>query len=40
MTQLEIENAILDIIDNAHEMPRSDIQGVVEALAIKITKEI
>jgi hypothetical protein len=36
MTRLELENAILDIVDNADDMPRGDLQGVVEALAREV----
>lgn len=34
MTSLELENAILDIVDNADDMTRSDLQGVVMALVM------
>jgi folate-dependent tRNA-U54 methylase TrmFO/GidA len=40
MTTLQIENAILDIVDNAGDMTRSDLQGCVEALARRITPSI
>ena len=36
MTNLEIENAILDIIDNRDDFTRGDLQGIVEALVMKI----
>jgi len=37
-TKEELENEILDIIDNADDMTRSDLQGVVSALVSKIIK--
>ena len=33
---LKISDAILDIIDHSEDMTRSDLQGVVEALAMQI----
>ena len=36
MNQNEIEQSILDIVDHAHEMTRSDRQGVVSVLAGKL----
>lgn len=38
MTKEQIEEAILQLIDNAEEMTRSDVQGAVEALAMQITR--
>ncbi len=32
----EFENAILELIDNQEKFTRSDLQGAVEALVIKI----
>ncbi len=40
MKKTQIENAILDLIDHADEMTRSDLQGAVEALVIKITERM
>lgn len=39
MTRLELENAILDIIDSADDLPRGDLQGVVEALVMQVIKD-
>lgn len=37
MTSTEISNAILELIDNADGFTRSDLQGVVDALALRIS---
>lgn len=38
LNKVELENEILDIIDNADDMTRSDLQGVVSALVSKIER--
>lgn len=38
MTNFEIENAILEIIDIAQDLPRGDVQGLVEALVMNIKR--
>lgn len=40
MTQLELENEILDLIDHANEIPRSDLQGIVEVIARKAVGDL
>lgn len=35
-----LENKILDIIDNAHDMTRSDLQGAIEALCKQLASKI
>ena len=39
MTKLELEERILEIVDQASEMPRGDLQGVIEALVMRIERE-
>jgi hypothetical protein len=39
MTQEQIENKILELIDLADELTRSDLQGMVSALAMNIVRE-
>jgi hypothetical protein len=39
MTRLELENAILELIDTQDDYTRSDLQGVVGALAITVKME-
>ena len=36
---MKISDAILDIIDRSEDFTRSDLQGVVEALAMQIVNE-
>lgn len=36
MTQEQIENEILDLIDNSNDITRSDMQGLVSVLVRKI----
>lgn len=36
--QMELEEAILEIVDAAEQVPRSDLQGMVSALAAKIAR--
>ena len=38
LRRFEVSNEILDIIDNRDEFTRSDLQGVVDALVMKIVK--
>jgi hypothetical protein len=38
LKRFQVSNEILDIIDNRDEFTRSDLQGVVEALVMKIVK--
>ncbi len=33
MTRLELENEILELVDNQNDLTRSDLQGIVMALA-------
>lgn len=35
---MQLADAILDIVNNADNLDRSDLQGVVEALAINVIK--
>lgn len=37
--QMEYENDILELIDNRDEMTRSDLQGVVSAIVMRIILE-
>ena len=39
MTRLELENAILELIESRDEIPYSDMQGIVMALATKAIEE-
>lgn len=39
MTRLELENEILELLENQDDIPYSDMQGIVMALAIKAIKE-
>lgn len=39
MTRLELENRILDIVAAAPLVPRSDVQGMVEALVAQVIKQ-
>jgi len=36
----EIEDEILDLIDNANEMTRSDLQGVVSVLVRRLAEKV
>jgi hypothetical protein len=40
MTIEQIENEILKLIDLADELTRSDLQGMVSALAMNIVREV
>ena len=39
MTNQEIENVILDIIDHANDFTRSDLQGYVAALVMQMNSD-
>lgn len=36
---MQLSDQILDLIDNADDMPRGDLQGAAEALALKLVSE-
>lgn len=39
MTRLELENAILELIESRDDIPYSDMQGIVMAIATKVIEE-
>lgn len=40
MTRLELENAILELIESRDDIPYSEMQGIVMALVTKAIKEL